>query len=106
MRIFMLAATAAAATLLAQPAQAVTSKVSGKYAFQEIDLCEAKLGATTTTVLAPGNPNPTTKNVIQTLTMPQAGLMATAIGYITFTPKTTTSGDFSLSSTMIEGGAL
>ena len=68
MRFAVIAGSAAAVmTLLTQPAQAVASKVSGKYAFQEIDLCEAKLVTTTLDVLTPPAPTPGHQPVIKTI---------------------------------------
>jgi hypothetical protein len=57
-------------------------------------------------VLAPPANAPIITNVTKTVSTPQSGLIAVAVGYITFTPTTSASGSFSLSSQMIEGGAL
>jgi methenyltetrahydromethanopterin cyclohydrolase len=107
MRLALIAGSAAAAmTVLAQPAQAVSSRVSGKYAYQQIEMCEAKLIVQTQNVLVPPPGTPGTAQGVKSVTSAQTGLISAGVGYITFTATTTTTGHFSLSGSIVEGGSL
>jgi hypothetical protein len=101
--------TGAAVLAMAQGAHAaVLSIVSGKYAFQEIDLCEATIKGVQEIVLAPGAVPPNTLQVpaVKNLNLLKSGLIAVGVGYITFTPLTATSGNAGATFISVEGGAV
>jgi hypothetical protein len=106
MQIAVIIVTTVASLAMVQTAQAVTSKLSGKYAFQSVDLCEAKLTAPLTTVLAPPAGSPTTTQVVKSVNTIKSGLMSVSVGYVTFNPSTATSGSLNVSSRVVEGGAV
>lgn len=102
------AGLAAGALLLIQAssANAVPVKPSGTYAFTMTDSCEAKFTFAFKSYVTTTNPTTKTDNAVRTINSVANGHIGTSVGTITFTPKSTSGGNFSVKVTDVSGGAL
>jgi hypothetical protein len=100
-------AIAVAATLLmlgrAGTADAASAKPKVKYAFTTIYTCEAQFAFTTQSVRLANNKTDTGVRIIESQ---HNGHIGSGVGYITFTPKSASGGNYDMSLTDIGGGAL
>ena len=90
---------------MGQAAQATPPKVTGKYAYLSINMCQSSFTTTTDTYrLGSG----TTAPAVKSLNTASAGLMGTGIGYITFTPASAGAANGTVTGTgfLVEGAAL
>jgi len=90
---------------LGQVAQAAPPKVTGKYAFMAISLCQSGFTATTDTYRLG---NGSTAPAVRTINPVNSGLMSAETGYITFTPASAgaANGTANVAATQVEGSAL
>jgi hypothetical protein len=90
---------------MGQAAQAAPPKVTGKYAYLSINMCQASF-TTTTDIYRLGSG--TNAPAIKTLSPANAGLMSASTGYITFTPAAAgaPNGTAAGSGVLVEGAAL
>lgn len=95
--------TATVTASLGTAADAATLRPNGKYAFTQTEQCEAKFTFAFGRYLTSTS---TSSNAVRIINSVGNGSIGASVGYITFTPTTSSGGNFSMSLTDVDGGAL